>query len=335
MARQTQRTSSEMSSSGSAITRASAHALSYYNGSSGTPLYTNISTDIDSDRFMQSGQRAGGPYLCSLPTRDYPVKTENFAYPLPFEVIEENVGKILGNSGIAYRQIAIIGRRSKVYPEPSPIPTILISAVGHSRGWIWRDVAKKIHSIYNLSVEIIDEELEIPVRCFPIHQTDGIFHKWDNIRDTILHNLDIFDWNALECWRFGRSPNQMENPPTVVISVREDSHKNHHTDTQRIRGILAQFQEPGVSILFMNDQPVPHAPNRPLPTEACTRQLQPGVSIGIQDSTSGSSTLGGMVELRFDNGPWQKFALTCFHAVYPPDGDRASLSLIPGADEGQ
>lgn len=127
----------------------------------------------------------------------------------------------------------------------------------------------------------------------------------------------------------------MGNPPTIIISIWEDSPKLHHTDTQRIRGILAQFGQTDVSILFMKDTPRVHASNRPLPMEACTQLAQPGVSIGIRDK-AGSSTLGGMIELRMpDSQEWHKFGLTCCHAVYPPDGHCPSSRLIPGAEEGE
>lgn len=322
--------SSSGSGSGSALTRASAHALSYHNASSTTSLYTDLATDVDADGFLESGQRAGGPHLCSLPTHRAPIRSD-FAVE-----IETTVGNILETKNIAYVEISIKNCISKVCPEDTPTATIVILAANNSKFNIWRKLTREIHSIFSgFTVEVIDPELEIEPGCFPICKTDGIYEAWDAIRRHILNQFDIFDWTGLECWRYGRCPDPMGNPPTITISIREDSSKLHHTDTQRIRGILAQFGQTDVSILFMKDTPRVHASNRPLPMEACTQLAQPGVSIGIRGK-AGSSTLGGMIELRMpDSQEWHKFGLTCCHAVYPPDGHCPSSRLIPGAEEGE
>ena len=124
------------------ITRASAHALSYHNASSS--LYTALSTEIDADVVLESGQRAGGPHLCSLPACRVPISS-NIA--VPFAEIETTVGNILD----------------------TPTATIVILAANNSEFNIWRKLMREIHSIFNGStVEVIDLELEIEPGCFPI-----------------------------------------------------------------------------------------------------------------------------------------------------------------------
>ena len=326
------------SSSGSTSTRSSAHALSY-SGSSMNSIFADLSSDVDQDGFLQSAQRAGGPYLCSLPAFKQPIDKSHPVYSHRFASIVGDAGKILTERRIQYTFIQVIGRRSKVRPEPSPVPTVVISVSGHPRSRHWRTVARQIyshlsHHFVDLSVEIIDAELEVPLRCFPIRPTDSMYQKWDRIRDTILRDFDIFDWTSLECWRYGRSEDPEGADQTVIVSVREDSDKVYHSDTQRIRGVLAAFQVTDVSILFMKDEILRSASDERLPIEACVTRVNPGVSIGADDNKLGSSTLGGMVEIRFsDNGPWQVFALTCFHSVYRLPG--AHLSSVPGANRGQ
>lgn len=331
-----------MSSSGSTSTRASDHALSYYSSSSETSLFDDIS-DIDRDGFLQSGQSAGGPYLCSLPAFRQPIGTNYHARAMLLRdnvQIEQGVSDILDSEGIDHKEISIIGRRSKVDPEPWPVLTVLIIAKRRSLSENWQYVTRRIHSyvatLYEgISVELLDEELDTPVKCFPIRQTDTIFPKWNQIRDTILRELTIWDWSALECWRFGRSDNPLDNPPTIIVSIRKDSERQFRTDMLRIKGILALFGENDVSILFMKDDIKAYTSVPSLPEEACAEEAQPGVSIGIHDSSAGSSTLGGMIELRFLGDPkWHRFALTCFHCVFPPQEHRGTLNLIPDAEEG-
>lgn len=307
--------------------------------SSTNALFADPSSDVDHDGFLQSAQRAGGPYLCSLPVSKQLIEKTHPVYLYPFEYIVADVGKTLTNRGISYTLIQVTGRRSKVQPEPSPVPTVVISVTGHLQSRHWRNAARQIfshvsHHFVNLSIEIIDEELEVPLRCFPIRPTDSMYRKWDPIRDMILQRFDISDWTSLECWRYGRSEDPEGSDQTVIVSVREDSDNVYHTDTQRIRGVLAAFQVTDVSIFFMKDEMVRNASDERLPIEACTTRVNPGVSIGPDDSRCGFSTLGGMVEIRFSyNGPWQVFGLTCFHSVYRPPGD--DLLSVPGANRGQ
>ena len=124
---------------------------------------------------------------------------------------------------------------------------------------------REIHFIFNGStVEVIDLELEIEPACFPICETDGIYKAWDVICWYILNQLDIFNWTGLECWRYGRCPDLMGNNPTIIIGIREDSPKLHHQHTQKTQGILTQFEQTDISILFMKDIPRLHASKRPL-----------------------------------------------------------------------
>ena len=60
--------------------------------------------------------------------------------------------------------------------------------------------------------------------------------------------------------------------------------------------------------------------------------VKPGVSIGIQNSSAGSSTLGGIIELRFSGSIlWQSYGLSCFHCVYHLMNHRQNLDKIAGA----
>lgn len=81
----------------------------------------------------------------------------------------------------------------------------------------------------------------------------------------------------------------------------------------------------------MKDEVVLHAADRTLPADACTSKILPGVSIGISHTSTGSSTLGGFIEVLMPGeSTWQKFALTCFHAVFPPEGDITHSGGLPG-----
>lgn len=247
--------SSMSRASESAVSRASAHALSYASSSSGGMLFSDVSMNIDADGFVWSSQRAGGPYLCSLPAYQQRATEANYIHSLRHEHVGDNVGRILERSRINYAEIQITGRVSRVDPEPTPVPTVLVLVEGCSSSHIWRRAAREIHHYIStvcngFSVEIIDMEIEIPPKCFPIRPTDSIFAKWDSIRSRILREFNYFGWTALECWRFGRSSDATQNPPTIIVSIRKESLRQHHTDCQRVKGILAQWGIRRCSVIY-------------------------------------------------------------------------------------
>lgn len=66
------------------------------------------------------------------------------------------------------------------------MPTVLVVT-----DKISRDAAKKIHRalaplLPDICVELISDALLDLCRCFPVTQSDSIFHKWEDICEIIL-----------------------------------------------------------------------------------------------------------------------------------------------------
>lgn len=84
---------------------------------------------VDEDGFfLQSRQRAGGPYLCSLPANRKLIDV-GFIYkhtPESTTNVREKTAQILASAEIHYAEIALTGRRSQVDSEPSPVLTVII-----------------------------------------------------------------------------------------------------------------------------------------------------------------------------------------------------------------
>jgi hypothetical protein len=184
-------------------------------------------------------------------SREYELRT---GYRSLLGRIEADTQTILADEGISYDFIRITGRQSKVDAEPEPVLTVLVVTENISR-----DAAKKIHRalaplLPGICVELITDALLDPFRNIPLTESDSIFHKWKDICEMILSQSDISEWTALECWRYGTSRDPMENPVMVVVSVLKSSTSKFFTATQRIRGILAQFHESDVDVLFQQSE---------------------------------------------------------------------------------
>jgi hypothetical protein len=250
--------------------------------------------------------------------------------------------KALHDLNLHFSFVFLKGRTSKVDPEPAPIPTLLILMPDIPQPDLWYRAAKRIHSdlkphMQGISVEIIEEKLYDGVYCFPVEQTHSIYPKWKTIAETLLANLDIQEWTGLESWRYGTNTAKHLNPVTIIVQVEKSSTQSFLTTHQIIRGILAHFDEPNVDILFMRDGKQNLVENPVLDLNSCRGAIHPGVSLGIHGSSARTSTLGGFVQLRFSGeSHWHTYGLTCFHAVWPPEGKRAeSMLQIEGAATGK
>jgi hypothetical protein len=158
-----------------------------------------------------------------------------------------------------------------------------------------RVVAKRIQrelaaSFPEICVEMSDDILFPPIRCFPVESSHPIFPRWARICKTILSECDISEWTSIECWRWGIEEPATENPVTVVVSVIKRAQGPFHTSTQQIRRILAQDDLGDVDILFQESEIQRCAIGPFLSREDSTLPAHPGMSIGINNSDAMSST---------------------------------------------
>lgn len=328
--------SSSASGASSTFTRASAHALNFYSASSQSSPFSGHS-DVDRDGYLHAEHRAGGPYLCSLPALTVDLSPEHLRRPNNEQVVRTAV-RILSEENIPFMDVSLVGRRSQVDPEPVPVPTVLI-ITNHPA----RDTAKRLRRevaalFPHICVEMIGEIHLLPIRCFPVEESHPIFPRWVPICEEILRKCDISEWVSVECWRWGVRESATENPVTVLVSVINKTQNTFVTSMRWIRGILAQagIRRTDVDVLFHKSEIQRCIANPILNREASTLPAHPGMSIGIRNSSAGSSTLGGLVQLQFGKDQeWQTFGLTCFHCVYPPEQHRQSLNLHLDAETGQ
>ncbi|KXG45491.1 uncharacterized protein PGRI_040400 [Penicillium griseofulvum] len=319
----------------STFSRASTHALSFSSASSISSPFSGL-LHVDRHGFLKSSHRAGGPVLTSLPAWT----TEDTSTNNPAR-IQARAREILGDLKVEFSAVALKGRISKVDPEPTPIPTVVIIVPDVPQPDLWYKAVRKIHRdldpwLHGISVEIIEEKLYNGLYCFPVEQTHSIYSKWETIAKYILSNLNIQEWTSLQCWRYGSNCDRHLNPVTIIVEVLKTSTESFYTAAQTIRGLLEQFHEPNVDILFMKDgKQAPVEETKIAHPKACRGAVYSGVSLGIHDSSARTCTLGGLVQIRLPNiSRWHTYGLTCFHAVWPPEGTRSEQLLkIRGAED--
>lgn len=91
---------------------------------------------------------------------------------------------------------AVNGRRSRLDPQPGPVPTVLVVTQTTRSPAEARGAARKIRHFLQarfprICADIMDSVLVKPLRSFSVVRSESIFSKWDKIRDAILSTLDI------------------------------------------------------------------------------------------------------------------------------------------------
>ncbi|KAJ5094395.1 hypothetical protein N7456_010256 [Penicillium angulare] len=326
------------------LSRASAHRMAFAPSPKSASSCTSIFSgdlDVDTEGFLQSRFRAGGPVLCSLPGFIGRLGAEILSHD---DEIHDITADILHKYNIHYIQLHLTGRIPIIRTENQPIPTVfvLIRHQSPPKSSQWRQIARIIHKrlasqFPEISVELMDENLAIKTNCSPVPHGHSVVPKWRQICDSILNTLNISEWTGIALWRYGVEYNASDDRITLIVSVLESATGPFNNSARRIRSILTAANERDIDVLFLKSERwrALDSPERKLeykvPTEICIdRVVHPATSIGIKDSDAGTSTLGGIVELKKDSN-WYPYALTCFHCVYPPREHRQKLSAIKGA----
>lgn len=239
--------------------------------------------------------------------------------------IERFASRTLRDLHLRYNDIAVTGRQSKIDPEPELVATVLVRMPNHSQPELWHRAVRLISSDLErrghrrMSVELIEHDFWRGTYCFPVERHHSIFPKWRDIVQEILRRSRKIEWTGIDCWRYGTNPRRRDNPVTVIVRVLKSSQNSFTTAARLIHGILATFKEADVDVLFMKDAQKSFVMNPTLPLGVADGSVHPGVSIGIHNSSAGSSTLGGLVQIRFKREKkWSTYGLTCFHCVCPP-----------------
>ncbi|KAJ5920581.1 hypothetical protein N7516_011439 [Penicillium verrucosum] len=145
----------------STFSKASAHALSFFSTSGASSPFSGP-TFVDSQGFLRSSHRVGGPTLCSLPasvTTSLPLRIRQ-----TWQKGKDRAKDILEQLSLEFISIELVGRLSKVDPEPEPILTILVVMPDRPNPDIWYEAARRIQSelegdLSGISVELIEEKL--------------------------------------------------------------------------------------------------------------------------------------------------------------------------------
>jgi hypothetical protein len=259
----------------STLSRARAHAVSYHSGPSSHNSPFSGEFNIAEDGFLDSEHRAGGPYLCSLPSTSKRVKKDydrQYHFLANSQKISEATKSVLDKRGMAYLNISVEGRRSRFDPESHAIPTVIV--VLQTIPSQTRDAAREIHhslqaEFPEICVDIMDDIITRPFLRFPVSRSEKIIKKRNEISEEIFLTLDLTEVISVDCKRYCTSETPTENTITVIVNIRKESTSEWTTATRQVREILDQFGVSDVDILFHKDEVWSWAGDNLLHFDAC------------------------------------------------------------------
>ncbi|KAJ9265169.1 hypothetical protein DTO212C5_6843 [Paecilomyces variotii] len=275
------------------------------------------------DGLINEDLRAGGPYLCAIPTRSVSLRgTPTFSQiEHRMEHLVQNISQILHWHEITIEEFDICGRISRIDPEPAVIPTAFIVTPTRSIDSKWVDACRQLLDFFRkealpqFSVEIACRRAFESPCYFPVKRTDAIYPVWHQVLDCIFKDVELTGINAIECFRVGYNVNQDESQPTIVVSVNRRLSRNWKYIRERIVNIINSMSlwSVGVSI-----GPGEVLRQIAFPLDEFKAEAQAGLNLGVHRSEKSAGTLSGWIEIEHPRTKrWQKLALTCFHCVDP------------------
>lgn len=285
------------------------------------------------DGFCNEDLRVGCPYLCSFPAISD--LSDRCGLNEIDDSVRMQVWEIMEKYCVRIKAVGYMGRISMFNPEPCHTPTILIAVKREKLDDKWLEAAREVRAylvnegLPKVSFEIFDPECFKRPYMSPVLKTDLLFDKWDAVLRDIIREVNKPGIETIGCYRRGRSSEERDNPPTVLVTVNSKSKGrwNHTRDT--IVNILDRHGLPMVAVEIMKDE-IRRASKSTyfegsrrlrLAKEILQGPAMLGESIAPHSAKTTFGSLGAFIEPQFEDGGWREFALTCFRCVYFEEDD--------------
>ena len=199
------------------------------------------------------------------------------------------------------------------------------------------------HAMADIWLEMCDEDATRLMRSFPVHPLDRAVRLWPRLEGPIIDALRSTDCLAMTLVRRGREtvgswPSISQETVvdqrhiTVLVTIPEDSSIDWASVRDEIVNILEEVDVLDVAVEIHRGRlwPAKAHSGTFLSEDDWKKPAKGGASIGPvfepQSATTwpssslsmSSSALGGFVEVCWEDGSWHTYALTCYHAVFPP-----------------
>ena len=289
-------------------------------------------------------QRIGMPLLTSLPAMTGVI---SHIHPLAQRWNDSKLGmasSILNENQVRWITIALVYRASQLDQRPEdqwPVTLLIFTdeAVRQYSDQCWAACQQlrtwlDTHGMAEIWLEMCDEDAARPCRSFPVDHSDQAVLMWPTLEGPIVDTLRSTDCLAMTLVRRGKEDIPNQNPITVFITIPIDSLIDWVSIREDIINILEAASVFDVAVEITCGRiwsAAAHFGFTKLPDDSWEKPARGGSSIGPvlepEESVTSSSlsellplsssTLGGFVEVCWEDGSWHTYGLTCHHAAFP------------------
>ena len=289
---------------------------------------------VDQHNICIEPDRVGFPSVTRQPAYTCPIPTGHRYAQLWTDEISLAVGSILKNGGLIQPQFNLCYRQWRghlwegtVTNQESPVVLFVVALLpDQEQSKVWAPTCRELrdllvaHGWTDVGVEIAVSDIEEEKRSYPIHPDDEFLERWPSLEDQIIDVLRVTGCSRLDVVRRGKAPKPNENPITLAITIPEESTQDWTMVSEKLVAILDENNLFHVVVEIARGvlwQAFLDGPGRFLPLDEWTLLARVGGSLGIRGMAGMSATLGGFIEIQQPGQSWERYGVTCHHAVVP------------------
>ena len=269
------------------------------------------------------------------------------------------VSSILTENQVQWTTLTVVRRASRLDQRPEdqwPVTLLIFTneAVRRNSDQCWATCQQlrtwlNTHGMAEMWLEMCDEDAARPCRSFPVDHLDQAALMWPTLEGPIVDTLLSTDCLAMTLVRRGKEDIPNQNPITVFITIPIDSLMDWVPIREEIINILEAASVFHVAVEISCGRiwsAAAHFGFTKLPENNWEKPAKGGSSIGLvlepqklvtslslsESPLLSEPTLGGFVEVCWEDGSWHTYGLTCYHAAFPaiPSDDN-----VPGDKQGE
>ncbi|KGO59813.1 hypothetical protein PEX2_053910 [Penicillium expansum] len=214
---------------------------------------------VDPDGFINEKDRAGGPFLCSLPETILDLKGNS-----PLMTVLETISlykmivSVLEEYKVNASSIKIKRCQYELYPIIQPLATLIITATREtfSDDWvqacreIWRRLSE--NGLGHINVEISDPALHKPFYFWAVDSKHPYYSKHMEVMEKVRTELklNVSDFVELAAFRVGTTSNVKDSEVFMHLTVDFKSDRDWRGPRDLIVSILDEFKLPMVGVMI-------------------------------------------------------------------------------------
>ncbi|KAJ5781890.1 uncharacterized protein N7518_010373 [Penicillium psychrosexuale] len=214
---------------------------------------------VDSDGFINEQNRAGGPYLCSLPVTIFNLDGKSPLWTV-FETISlhKMILSVLEQYKVNATSIKIKKCQYKYWPlkVKEPAPTLIITATRDTFSDTWVQACRQIwqnlseNQLGHINVEITIPNPDFPFQFWPLESEHPYSLIYLQVHARIIKELQLKHWLDFNTLRIATTSDVKDSEAFSLLGVHFQSEQDWRGLREQIISILEECKLPMVGVMI-------------------------------------------------------------------------------------